>query len=68
MNEVGKVQKVKSPFPKNTMGRGEDQGKLVDSCSTYRGQLISQLLWVIIRQEGRPGVARDLDFFVTDPT
>lgn len=39
MNEVGKVQKVKSPFPKNTMGRGEDQGTLVDSCSAYRGQL-----------------------------
>lgn len=39
MNEVGKVQMVKSPFLKNTMGRGEDQGKLVDSCSTYRGQL-----------------------------
>lgn len=24
MNEVGKVQKVNSPFPKNTMGSGED--------------------------------------------
>lgn len=27
----------------------------------------SQLEWVIIMKEGRPSVARNLDFYVSDP-
>lgn len=67
MNEAGKAQKVNSPFPKSTNGEWWELGETGGFMLHLKRAADSQLEWVVVVKEGRPSVARNLDFYVSDP-